>query len=188
MRLRKLAIRGLIASVLVIGFGLTMLSGSYATPVKKYYGNKRPPSTEQVAFAKRTYDLMFNTVLAALLQEFKQTIEEAKKPHPSFAEGNQSISLVFNDANRDMRLIGNVDRLRATDKPSDDFEVKANAEALTTAKGIESVEKIDGKWYYRKSTPLNNGISPACVLCHVTYKPDQKVGALVLRVPIGAYQ
>jgi hypothetical protein len=181
MRLRKLAIRGLIVSVLVLGFGLTMLSGSYATPVKKYYGNKRPPSTEQVAFAKRTYDLMFATVFAGLSQEFAETTKDNVK------EGSQSISLIFNDANRDMRLIGNVDRLRATDKPSDDFEVKANAEALTTAKGIESVEKIDGKWYYRKSTPLNNGISPACVLCHVTYKPDQKVGALVLRVPIGAY-
>jgi hypothetical protein len=183
MRLKKLAIRGLIATVLVIGLSLTAITNTYATP--KRYASK-PPSTEQVAFAKRTYDLMFNTVLAALLQEFKQTLEEAKKPHPSFAEGNQSISLVFNDANRDMRLIGNVDRLRPTDKPSDPFEVKANEAAMTTGTAIDAVEKIDGQWYYRKSTPLNNGISPACVLCHVTYKPDQKVGALVLRVPIGA--
>jgi hypothetical protein len=179
MRLRKLAIRGLIASVLVLGFGLTMLSGSYATPVQKHYGN-RAPSTEQVAFAKSTYKLMFATVFAGLSQEFAETTKDNVK------EGSQSISLIFNDANHDMRLIGNIDRLRPTDKPNDAFELKANAEALTTAKGIESVEKIDGKWYYRKSTPLNNGISPACVLCHVTYKPDQKVGALVLRVPIGA--
>jgi hypothetical protein len=176
MRLKKLAIRGLIAAVLVIGLSLTAMTNSYATP--KRYASK-PPSTEQVAFAKRTYDLMFQTVLAALLQEFKETTKD------NVHEGNQSISLIFNDANRDMRLIGNVDRLRPTDKPSDAFEIKANAEALTTAKGIDSVEKVDGQWYYRKSTPLNNGISPACVLCHVTYKPDQKVGALVLRIPIG---
>jgi hypothetical protein len=114
-----------------------------------------------------------------LSQEFAETTPQ------NVQEGNQSISLIFNDANRDMRLIGNVDRIRATDQPSDPFEVRANAEALTTAKGIESVEKVDGQWYYRKSTPLNASISPSCVLCHHTYKPGQKVGALVLRVPIG---
>jgi hypothetical protein len=177
MRLKKMAIRGLIAAVLVIGFSLTVITNSYATP--KRHASK-PPTTEQVAFAKRTYDLMFATVFAGLSQEFAETTKD------NVQEGNQSISLIFNDANRDMRLIGDIDRIRATDQPSDPFEVRANAEALTTAKGIESVEKVNGKWYYRKSTPLNNGISPACVLCHVGYKPNQKVGALVLRVPINA--
>jgi hypothetical protein len=185
MRLKKLAIRGLIAAVLVIGFSLTVITNSYATP--KRHASKAP-STEQVAFAERTSELMFQTVLAALLQEFKQTNEEAKKPHPSFAEGNQSISLIFNDANRDMRLIGTVGPLRENDRPSDAFEVKANNLALTTGKPLTDVQKVDGKWYYRRSVPLTN-FDPSCALCHINYKgfsQTEKVGALVLRVPIVA--
>jgi hypothetical protein len=172
MRLKKNFAKGLIAAVLAIGLGLTILTSGPAA-----YAMRQPPA-KQVAFAKRTYDLMFATVFAGLSQEFAETTPE------NVEEGKHSISLIFNDANRDMRLIGNVDRLRATDKPSDAFEVRANAAAVTTGTAIEAVEKINGKWYYRKSTPLNESISPSCVLCHTTYGKGQKVGALVLRVPL----
>ena len=69
-------------------------------------GAHKPPSTEQVAFAERTSDLLLATLFAALTQEFDETT-------PTNVEGGkQSISLVFNDRNKDMRLVGTFDPLR----------------------------------------------------------------------------
>jgi hypothetical protein len=59
-----------------------------------------PPSSESIAFAQRTSDLMLNELLAALFQEFNETTTN------NVEEGKQAISLIFNDSNRDMRLIG----------------------------------------------------------------------------------
>ena len=68
-------------------------------------GPPRPPSDGQVAFAQRTSDLLLATLFAALTQEFDETRPD------NVEEGKRSISLVFNDRNEDMRLVGGGDAI-----------------------------------------------------------------------------
>ena len=58
------------------------------------------PSTAQIATAQKVSDLMLNELLAALFQEFNETTPD------NVDEGEQAISLIFNDLNRNMRLVG----------------------------------------------------------------------------------
>ncbi len=180
MRLKKLAIQGLLAAVLAIGFGLTAITNSYAN-----YRNhdNNPPTTQQVAFATKTADLMQATLFAALLQEFKETREMPD----TVEQGKDSISLIFNDANKDMRLIGTIGPLRESDRPSGSFEETANAQVLAGATApLTKVEQVNGKWYYRRAIPLSN-FDSSCAQCHINYKnfpKTQPVGALALRIPI----
>ena len=138
-----------------------------------------PPSQQQIQFAKETSDLMLKTIVAALLQEFAET-------NPSNVEqGKKSISLIFSDANPDMRLIGTFQPIRSNDVPQDSFETAALAAAMT-GQPTDSTEKVQGKWYYRRSVALSN-FDPACSMCHVNFGPvntSQWVGALALRVPV----
>lgn len=146
------------------------------------------PSPESVAFAQTTSDLMLNELTAALFQEFNETTPD------NVEHGKQAISLIFNDANRDMRLLGRFSPLLGgyNDLPSDSFEQRALARALQ-GENITSVERVDGRWFYRRSLALSNSFHQACVLCHTNFTPEffqrtnnpgQWVGALTLRVPI----
>ena len=138
-----------------------------------------PPTTEQVEFAQRTGDLMLATLFAALLQEFAETTPA------NVEEGKQSISLIFNDRNDDMRLVGTFDPLRANDVPQDAFESMALGLALQ-GQNYETVEKVKGKWFFRRSVAISN-FHPACSMCHPNFGPvnaAQWVGALMLRVPV----
>jgi len=151
------------------------------------YTNNQP-SPEAVASAKTTSDLMLNELKAALFQEFNETTPE------NVEHGKQAISLIFNDANRDMRLIGIFPQLQGgyNDLPSDSFEQRALTRALR-GEDVTSVERVDNRWYYRRSMALSNTFHQACVLCHTNFTPQffqqtnnpgQWVGALTLRVPI----
>lgn len=138
-----------------------------------------PPTTEQVEFAQRTSNLMLATLVAALLQEFAETTPA------NVEEGKRSISLIFNDRNDDMRLVGTFEPLRDNDVPQDSFESAALARAL---QGLpyDAVEKAEGKWYYRRSVPVSN-FDPSCSMCHANFgpvNPAQWTGALMLRVPV----
>jgi hypothetical protein len=146
------------------------------------------PSNEEVAFAHRTSNLLQNELLAALFQEFNETTPE------NVEEGKQAISLIFNDSNRDIRLIGVFPPLLGglNDLPSDSFERRSLALALQ-GEANTSVERVGNRWYYRRSVALSNTFHPSCVLCHTnftdqfftqTHNEDQWVGALTLRVPI----
>jgi hypothetical protein len=146
------------------------------------------PSNEAVAFAQRTSDLMLNELLAALFQEFNETTPD------NVEHGKQAISLIFNDSNRDMRLIGIFPPLQGgfNDLPSDLFEQKSLALALK-GQANTSVERVGARWYYRRSVALSNTFHQACALCHTNFtneffqqtnNPGQWVGALTLRVPI----
>lgn len=146
------------------------------------------PSNEAVAFAQRTSDLMLNELLAALFKEFDETTPA------NVEEGKQAISLIFNDSNRDMRLIGLFPPLLGgfNDLPSDSFERKSLALALK-GQANTSVERVGNRWYYRRSVALSNTFHQACVLCHTNFTPQffqqtnnpgQWVGALTLRIPI----
>ena len=137
-----------------------------------------PPDPQQVQFAQRTSDLMLATLFAALLQEFAETTPA------NVEEGKQSISLIFNDRNEDMRLVGELQPLRDNDVPQDSFEVTALERAMQ-GQSFSDVQKVDGKWFYRRSVALSN-FHPACAMCHTNFGPvdtTQWVGALMLRVP-----
>jgi hypothetical protein len=56
---------------------------------------------------------MLATLFAALLQEFAETTPA------NVEEGKKSISLIFNDRNDDMRLVGVLQPLRTNDVPQD---------------------------------------------------------------------
>ena len=146
------------------------------------------PSSAQIAFAQDVGNLMVNELVAALFTEFGETVPE------NVEHGKQAISLIFNDLNRDMRLVGAVTPLLggANDRPSDKFETAALRRALA-GDSYEAVQKVNDTWYYRTSTPLSNTLHTACVACHTgftddffnsTNNPGQWVGALVLSVPI----
>lgn len=169
MNLKRLAVYGILVVGLITGLGLSASA----------HDADHPPSNEQVAFAQRTSDLMLATLFAALTQEFNETTLD------NVAEGTHSISLVFNDRNEDMRLVGTLSPLRANDRPQDAFERKAHLLALS-GKAYTAVERLDDQWYYRRSIPLSN-FRVECSYCHSNFAAGPTsdwVGALMLRVPI----
>ena len=122
---------------------------------------------------------MLNTLFAALGQEFAETTPE------NVEQGKKSISLIFNDKNKDMRLVGVLQPLRKSDLPQDSFEAAALAYAMR-GQNHTDVQRVDDRWYYRRSVALSN-FHPACVMCHTNFGPvdgTKWVGALMLRVPI----
>jgi len=150
--------------------------------------NDVPPSSKQIAFAKQVSDLFLNEVLAALFKEFDETTPQ------NADQGKQAISLIFNDLNRDMRLVGKFRPLLGGDNdlPSDTFESTALSLALT-GQPYTAVQQVNDTWFYRRSIPLSNTFHQSCVLCHTNFtqdffnstnNPGQWVGTLVLRVPI----
>jgi Protein of unknown function (DUF3365) len=177
MRLKKLVIQAVIASVLVIGFGITAITGGQASPY-----NKPALTDPAVVYASQTTDILQSRLFAALLQEFNSTTA-ATAP-----KATDAISIIFNDKNHDMRLVGTVGPLRQNDYPEDTFEQTAIAKAVNQQNGTvsEAVTGEPGNWYYRRAVPVTN-FSPSCVLCHVNYQglPSTKVvGALALKVPV----
>lgn len=169
MRLKKLVVSGILAAVVLTGLGLASAHEATAGP----------PSGEQVAFAERTSDLLLATLFAALTQEFDETTVD------NVEEGKHSISLVFNDRNEDMRLVGTFAPIQASNRPNDAFEREAHTLALT-GQAHTAVQRVSGQWYYRRSIPLSN-FRAECALCHANFQPGPTsdwVGALMLRVPI----
>jgi hypothetical protein len=178
MHLKKLVMRGILLTALIAASGLAAS--------KAYHDNR--PSSGEIAFAERTSDLMVNELVAALFKEFDETTTA------NVEEGKQAISLIFNNANRDMRLIGTFAPLLGgnNDRPSDDFEETALGLALQ-GQAHTSVERVNDQWYYRRSVALSNTFHQSCSLCHTNFterffrrtdNPGQWVGALMLRVPI----
>jgi hypothetical protein len=146
------------------------------------------PSPGQIAFAQQVSDLMVNELVAALFQEFEETTPQ------NVEHGKQAISLIFNDLNREMRLIGTFSPLLggSNDRPAGGFETTALRRALT-GQTHAALQQINDTWFYRRSVPLSNTMHKACVLCHTNFtseffertdNPGQWVGALVLAVPI----
>ena len=150
--------------------------------------NNDPPTDQQKEFAEQTADLLQKEVFAALLQEFGETTPE------NVEQGKQAISLVFHDANRDIRLIGSFEPLLGggNNVPADEFEQESLALALQ-GKPNAAVERHGNRWYYRRSVVLSNSFHTSCALCHTNFTPQffeqtnnpgQWVGALTLRVPV----
>lgn len=171
MHLKRLVIHGLLVTGLISGLGLTAIA----------HDDDHPPSSEQIAFAERTSELLRATLVAALLQEFAETTAD------NVEEGKQSISLVFNNRNKDMRLVGTNGPLKENNRPRDAFERIALEIALTTEREeYAAVQRVDDQWYYRLSIALSN-FSDKCAFCHTNFPPGptpHRMGALMLRVPI----
>jgi hypothetical protein len=141
-------------------------------------GNETPDQAA-ILSAQKTSDLMLATLFAALGQEFAET-----KPD-NVEEGKRSISLIFNDSNKDMRLVGVLNPLKTNDAPQDSFEAAALAKAMH-GQNHSDVMRLEDKWYYRRSVALSN-FHTACAMCHANFGPvndTQWAGALMLRVPI----
>lgn len=147
-----------------------------------------PPTAEQRQFAVETADLLQAEVFAALLQEFGETTPE------NVEQGKQAVSLIFHDANRDIRLVGSFEPLLGGNNnlPSDEFERQSLALALQ-GQPNQTVERHGNRWYYRRSVALSNSFHVSCAMCHSNFTPQffqetnnpgQWVGALTLRVPI----
>jgi len=167
-------------AVLVVGLG--------GATVGYTHESDRPPSNRQIAFAQQVSDLMLNELLAALFKEFEETTPQ------NVEHGKQAISLLFNDLNRDMRLVGAFRPLlgRDNNRAGDAFENTALRLALT-GQATTAVQEVNDTWYYRRSIPLSNTFHANCVLCHTNFtadffrnanNPGQWVGTLLLRVPI----
>jgi hypothetical protein len=167
--------KSMVAMALAVG----LAAGAGATTDAQAGGNNDVPSASAIAFAERTSNLMTATTFAALVQEIGETTPA------NVAEGSLSIGLIFDDGNLNLRLVGDLDPLSDNDYPRDDFEEYALSDALVGAPRVE-VERVSGKWYYRRSIPLSNFV-PQCALCHANFAPmssTEWVGALMLRVPI----
>ncbi len=152
--MRYLKMKRVIATVML----LTLVG------VASFGRNDNSPSTEQITVARNTSQLLNNEIFAALIQEFNETTVD------NVDEGKHAISLIFNNSNRDMRLIGLFPPLLGgfNNLPSDSFERRALARALQGQETF-SVERDGDRWYYRRSAPLSNTFHPNCVLCHTTF-------------------
>jgi hypothetical protein len=168
--------RSTLMAALVLAAGIAICSAVVVAD-----GRHRPPTQEDIAFAKTTTDLLFNTLFAALTQEFDETIPE------NVEQGKQSIGLVFSDAHSNFRLVGTFRPLSENDRPRDSFERKALRLALDGGQApADTVERVEGDWFYRRSIPLSV-FRTQCALCHANFTglgADDWVGALMLKVPI----
>jgi hypothetical protein len=172
----------------LIGIVIAGYTAALGTSVVTYASDDETPSVGQIAFAKTVSDLMLNELVAALFTEFDETTPD------NVEHGKQAISLIFNDINRNMRLIGAFRPLLggSNDRPADGFETTALRRALDGGQAHTDVQKVNDAWYYRRSVPLSNTMHANCVRCHTNFTPDffgednpgQWVGALVLAVPI----
>src|SRR5262249_17736226 len=163
---RRILVTGLIAGLGVVSF--------------VHADDDQPPTADRIAFAQRTSDLMSATIFAALTQEFDETTAA------NVAEGSQSIGLIFNDSNESMRLVGTLNPPSEKDRPRDSFAREALAFALNGGQARTAVQRVDDRWFYRRSIPLSN-FRKECVLCHTNFGPmnvNQWVGALMLSVPV----
>ena len=182
MRHKRFALFAIAVTVIAAGFGLARFARAA----------EKPPDP---TFAQQVMGLMTNEVVAALFKEFHETDTSTANA------GKQAISTIFNDLNRDMRLVGTIHPLLGGDNdlPSDTFEEKALNDALINNQVDTAEEKIGDTWYWRLSIPLNPGaLSNACCsdrggeaatnvcrFCHNTFvDPTKNVGALMLRVAI----
>jgi hypothetical protein len=149
-----------------------------ATASRELIANPAPPPAA-IAFASDVADAMIDRLVALLFREFAVTT--ADNAHI----GSAAISLIFNDRNDDMRLVGTVEPLSANNNPGDAFETEALAQAML-GNNFSRVEKVRGQWYSRKSIAISTEFSTACVHCHANFASVENpwVGALMVRSPI----
>jgi hypothetical protein len=141
------------------------------------HGHDSPPSPDDIAFARSTALMLADDLFAALAQQSAVTVPE------NVAQGNLALSLLFDSSS--YRLVGDIDPIDPDNEPRDSFERQSLELALTGADN-EAVERVRGKYYFRRSAPLSN-VLDGCGVCHGAYgprDPGEWVGTMIVRVPI----
>jgi hypothetical protein len=94
------------------------------------------PSDDEVQFAQTVADLLQAELFAALITEFNETTPD------NMEHGKQAISLIFNDLNRDIWLVGTFVSLGGeNNEPDGRFECEALKAALS-GRGHTDVQKV----------------------------------------------
>lgn len=171
---KKILAIGLAAFIAVAGLSMSVLRADDDD-------DGGAPTAAQITFAEETSGTLINSLLAGLVDTFLATTAVPN----NVAEGNQSISLIFDDRNRNIRLVGNLDPLSERNRPRDSFEVDALAAALGGGT-FTAVEQVSDRFFFRSSVPLANFIAE-CALCHSNFGAPTGTdwtGALMVRVPI----
>ncbi len=138
-----------------------------------------PPSPAAEAFASDVADAMVDRIVALLFREFAVTTPD------NAAVGTAAISNIFHNDNPTMRLVGDVDPLQNSNRPQDKFERDALA-AAKLGNNLARTEKVQGKWWVRKSIAVSTEFSPSCVHCHANFEglSNPWVGALMVRAKV----
>ena len=138
-----------------------------------------PPSAADEAFASAVADAMIDRLVALLFREFAVTTAE------NAPVGTAAISNIFDNANKSMRLVGDVDPLQRSNLPQDDFERDALA-AAKLGNNFSRTERVRGDWYVRKSLAVSTTFSTSCVHCHSNFVglANPWVGALMVRARV----
>jgi hypothetical protein len=137
------------------------------------------PDPEDEMFANAVADAMVDRIVTLLFREFAVTTPE------NAAVGSAAISNIFHDDNDLMRLVGDVGPLQRSNRPDDRFERDALA-AAKNGQNFSRTEKVNGRWWVRKSIAVSTGFSPSCVFCHSNFSnlSNPWVGALMVRAKV----
>ena len=164
----------------IFATGLAVLIGTAGLAVLKADANSSPTQVE-VDRAAGTSMVLINSLVAGLVNLVLATSNSGS----SIAQGSQALSIIYDDRNENMRLVGQSEPLSENSRPMDSFEVTALSRALA-GQTYTSVERVMGSWYYRSSVPLANGVAQ-CAFCHTNFGPPDAAdykGALMVRVLI----
>jgi len=148
-----------------------------STAVQESHGHGPDPQDEM--FAAAVADAMIDRLVALLFREFAVTTAD------NAPVGTAAISNIFHDDNKLMRLVGDVQPLRSNDRPRDDFERDALA-AAKLGNNFSRTERVNGRWWVRKSLAVSTGFSTSCVFCHANFASvtNPWVGALMVRAEV----
>jgi hypothetical protein len=137
------------------------------------------PNPADEAFASDVADAMVDRIVALLFREFAVTTPD------NAAVGTAAISNIFHNDNPLMRLVGDVGPLQNSNRPKDDFERDA-LQAAKLGNNYSRTERVNGKWYVRKSIAVATTFSPSCVHCHANFDglANPWVGALMVRAKV----
>jgi hypothetical protein len=140
---------------------------------------KHAPNPDDVAFANAVADTMITRIVALLFNEFENTTAE------NAPVGTVAISNIFHNGNPLMRLVGDVGPLQNSNRPRDDFERDALA-AAKLGNNFSRTERVQGRWWVRKSIAVATTFSPSCVHCHPNFEDvtNPWVGALMVRAEV----
>lgn len=131
------------------------------------------------AFASDVADAMIDRIVALLFREFAVTTPD------NAAVGTAAISNIFHNDNPTMRLVGDVDPLQNSNRPQDRFERDALA-AAKLGNNFSRTEKVNGRFWVRKSIAVATTFSTSCVHCHANFEglSNPWVGALMVRAKV----
>lgn len=137
------------------------------------------PDPDDEMFAAAVADAMIDRIVALLFREFEVTTPE------NAAVGTEAISNIFHNDNDLMRLVGDVGPLQRSNRPQDRFERDA-LEAAKLGQNFSRTERVNGRWWVRKSIAVATTFSTSCVHCHSNFDglANPWVGALMVRAKV----